>query len=143
MKIKKICSAVIFLIIIDQISKFFAESYLAYGRIELLGDFLSLSLAHNTGAGFSIMKGNNFLLIFLNLIIILLLIFYYYRYDKRNHLAFLLIIAGAMSNMIDRVYHGFVIDYVKIGTFPVFNIADVLITVGAVLLIFDLMKNKK
>lgn len=132
----------VLLIIIDQISKYFAERVLAYGRIDVFGSFFSLSLAHNTGAGFSILKGNNYLLVVLNVIIICSLICYYKFIDKENHLAFSLIFAGAFSNLVDRVIHGFVIDYFSIGIFPIFNVADILITIGAGLLIIDLIRNR-
>ena len=61
---------------------------------------------------------------------------------KLNAAAFGLIIGGALANIADRLPDGLVTDYIQVGTFPVFNLADSCITVGAVLLIFEMVRRK-
>jgi signal peptidase II len=66
---------------------------------------------------------------------------YFSKSEKR--LAYGLITAGAASNLADRISHGCVIDFIKLGPLPIFNIADILITAGTIILIAELAKPKQ
>ena len=130
---------------LDQAAKFFVK------QIEVGKDFFDIrffSLAHlnNYGAGFGILQGQNWLFILIAVIFIYLIIIYYEKIEKDILVqsGFALFLGGTASNLIDRLAYGFVVDYLDFKIWPVFNIADSAITVGAVLIvIYYLMKEKK
>ena len=118
----------------------------------LIPGVLEILPVHNTGAGFSILSGKTWFLILLSAIFLVA----YVTFDilfKRNsvlyEIASACIIAGAIGNLIDRVAFGYVRDfvYLKFINFPVFNVADISLTVGCVLLIVYMLisigKDKK
>ena len=118
----------------------------------LIGNFLVITPATNTGAGFSLFAGKQLLLIISTIIFLLVLIAFDFINKKRSLLygfATGLILAGAVGNLIDRIAFGFVRDfvYLKFINFPVFNIADISLTVGVALLclyvIFTTVKERK
>ena len=118
----------------------------------LIGNFLVITPATNTGAGFSLFAGKQLLLIISTIIFLLVLIAFDFINKKKSLLygfATGLILAGAVGNLIDRIAFGFVRDfvYLKFINFPVFNIADISLTVGVALLclyvIFTTVKEKK
>ena len=100
----------------------------------LIPNFLSLRLVHNTGIAFGLFQGSGLFLVLLNVGILSFIVFWAFR--RRTSLGFLkvflisMIIGGAMGNLYDRVVLGFVIDYIDLGWWPVFNLADSFITVG-------------
>jgi signal peptidase II len=78
------------------------------------------------------------------LIIIFLLIFVLFnKYKIQNTIYYILILAGALGNIIDRFYFGCVIDFIDFKIWPVFNLADSFITLGVILIILDTLKKKK
>ncbi|WP_135257210.1 signal peptidase II [Thermus caldilimi] len=128
----------------DQILKLWALENLSPVPRPFLGDFLYLTLVKNTGAGFGLLEGRAFLLGWLSLGVgtLLLYLLARRRYAFWQTLALSLITVGALGNGIDRLGRGFVVDYLDLGTsiplvatFPVFNLADVCVTVGAALLL--------
>jgi len=122
------------LILIDQLLKNFFKD-----KIYVIFNYPLILYKKNTGAAFGILEGNNLLLLFLTLIILGILIYLYLKNPKlRTGLSF--IIAGATSNLIDRIFHGFIIDYINLGIYPTFNLADVFNIVGAIILVFILTK---
>ncbi len=132
------------LLALDQILKLWALENLSPVPRPLLGDLLYLTLVRNTGAGFGLLEGQAFLLGWLSLGVGTLLL--YWLAQKRHPfwptLALSLIAVGALGNGIDRLGRGWVVDYLDLGTpipliahFPVFNLADVCVTVGAALLL--------
>lgn len=126
-------AAVFFLI--DLLVKNFLNASLAYNTpYSLIPHFLSLRLVHNTGIAFGLFQGSGLFLVLLNIVILCFIAFWAFR--RRTSLGFLklflisMIIGGAMGNLYDRVVLGFVIDYIDLGWWPVFNLADSFITVG-------------
>ena len=118
----------------------------------LIGNFLVITPATNTGAGFSLFAGKQLLLIIATIIFLIVLITFDFTNKKRSLLygfATGLILAGAVGNLIDRIAFGFVRDFVyfKFINFPVFNIADISLTIGVALLflymIFTSVKERK
>jgi len=111
------------------------------------GDFvLSLNYAANHGIAFGI-GVNEFILPVLIIAVILVLVHYlvkaYSAKDSLTVFALTLILAGALSNLVDRMRYGFVIDYIDLQYFTVFNLADTIITIGVIILLFDLWLNRK
>ncbi|MBZ0166983.1 MAG: signal peptidase II, partial [Candidatus Omnitrophica bacterium] len=102
---------------------------------------LHMTMVHNTGIAFGFFKDQGIVFIVIPVIAIILLIFniYYYRQNdealSRTYITgFSLILAGAIGNLIDRIMYGYVIDFIDIRFWPVFNVADSAITVGALII---------
>ncbi|GLV48555.1 lipoprotein signal peptidase [Thermus sp. LT1-2-5] len=140
------------LLAFDQILKLWALENLSPVPKPLLGDLLYLTLVQNTGAGFGLLQGRAFLLGWLSLGVgaVLLYLLAKQRYAPLFTLALSLIAVGALGNGIDRLGRGWVVDYLDLGTpfpllanFPVFNLADVCVTLGALLLLLSPRRKRK
>lgn len=138
-----IVSAILFT---DQLTKFLAIRSLALNQsIPVIKGVFHLSLVHNRGAAFGILK-NQLPLFILTAVLAIILIFFNLRYNKHRKLysiALSLILAGAIGNLFDRLRFGYVIDFLDFRVWPVFNVADSAITVGAILLGWSLLKPDK
>ena len=140
-------------IVADQLTKWFAEAALsAYQPVAVMPMF-NLTLAYNAGAAFSFLSDaggwQRWFFIVLTLIVVGVLLNWLWRMraSERLHAASIsLILGGAIGNLIDRVYLGYVIDFIDVyyqsHHWPIFNIADSAITVGVVLMVIDLFFNK-
>ena len=138
----------IFIILIDQLSKFLIRSNLHQSqRFSIIDDYLYLTFVKNRGAAFGILRGQR---IFFILITVFFLIFIIYIYKKelpqtaaaKIVLSFLL--GGSTANLIDRVRLHYVTDFIAFDLFdffqlPVINIADIFIFFGVVFLIYQLL----
>lgn len=107
--------------------------------ISIIGSFLQLHLVHNSGIAFSLALPSSIQtwLIITGLISVCIAA---HRSSKHDHLtmtAYGLIVGGALGNIIDRLPDGLVTDFIAIGTFPIFNVADICICIGAGLLLLD------
>ena len=127
------------LIGLDQISKFLAVKYLVnIGSIPIIKDIFHLTYVENRGAAFGMFQNNQ--MIFVVVALAACIFGLYYLYKKQLNLlgksAIILIIAGAIGNLIDRVRLGFVVDYFdfRIVWDYVFNVADVFVVIGTILL---------
>lgn len=136
------------LVLIDQVSKLLVVNYLS-DKIVLINNFFSLDYVKNTGAAFGFFSGNIFFLVLITLALVIYLIYELNQnIDKKFNLVFIiLIISGAIGNLIDRVFRGFVVDFISFILFnsqmPVFNIADIFVTCGVAGLIFVIFKEEK
>ncbi|MBR4830352.1 MAG: signal peptidase II [Bacilli bacterium] len=136
-----ILSIISFLIIvIDRVVKIIVNRYIPLNKsISVIKNVFYLTNVHNEGAAFSIMTGLRYILIFLSVAFLMFIIYYMYKKKKYN-IEFALIIGGLLGNLIDRVIFGYVIDYIGVIIFkyyfPIFNIADSLIVIGAIILLF-------
>ena len=129
------------ILLIDQLTKLFFQVFLEHGHVNIIGDFFRFSLTYNTGAAFSILKGSNVLLIILTIAIISFLV-YYLKKSPGERLPLSFVLGGAVGNLLDRIIYGSVVDFIDIWIWPVFNFADVAITLGVVYLIYGLIKKK-
>ena len=137
----------IFIVLIDQFTK-----YLMFYNEKLFTnkDFIlfKLDFVKNYGAAFNIFSGSR---IFLSLISILFSILLIYLIFRKNTLKFFdlysysFILGGTIGNGIDRIYKGFVVDFINLNiiNFPVFNVADISINIGFIFLIYNIFKNKR
>jgi signal peptidase II len=133
MKIKHILFFII-LVIIDQLTKlYFFSKNIDFG-------FLAFTPVKNLGIILGFLP-NNLFLIFMNLVITAGLIFIYFKHRKYSY-PLLLIIAGAIGNLIDRIFRGYVFDFINLKVWPVFNLADAFITIGIIWLILIFIKEK-
>lgn len=143
---------VIFLVIVDQVVKYLALTKLApIGTLTLIENVFGLAYVENRGAAFGIMQGSLPFLSVITTIIIIMLIIYYIRLgntmeDRLIRIPMLLIIGGAIGNLIDRVFRTFVVDMFqfKFIDFPVFNMADIYVVCGCfAILLFTLFMPKR
>lgn len=136
--ITAVISAII--VIIDQVIKYFVVGNLQSGdNIQFIGNLLTLTYVENRGAVFGIMQNMSWL--FAIITVIMIAIFFYIIVKKKitNKLfisGVILVIGGGIGNLIDRLFRGFVVDYLQLSFFPpVCNFADYCITIGAVLMV--------
>ena len=129
----------------DQIIKYFVLLYLKpVGSVGVINGFLEWDYVENTGAAFGSFSGNTALLSIITAVIIIAGIAAIIL--KKINNKFLLqtatvIIAGGLGNLIDRIFRGYVVDFIKVLfiDFPVFNFADILVTCGSFMLIIYLI----
>ncbi len=130
----------------DLIIKTYLWTNFPYQSIPVFDNIFHITVIFNSGAAFGILKGSPVLLTYLGLIFIGLFIFFIKKEEKKSLLFLIscgLILGGALSNLCDRIFLGFIIDYIDLRVWPVFNLSDSAITVGvAVLLIQSLWKKK-
>ncbi len=112
---------------------------------DFLVGFLNFRLESNAGIAFGLPMNSIFLLALLAVIIFFLfnvLSKAYLRQDSLLIFSMTLIIAGAISNLIDRIRFGYVVDYFDVPFFTVFNLADIMITFGVIILLPRIFKKK-
>lgn len=133
---------------IDQLLKFyFCENFILNESVILIKNFFSITLVHNTGAAFSILKNSRIFLIIIGVVSLFGILFYIIRLKKINNFdifVFSLLIGGLLGNLIDRIFRCYVIDYLSFNFgnyyFPIFNFADVCIVVSIILMIINVLK---
>lgn len=145
-----LCSVI--LILLDQFTKHFAVQHLKDQMpVVLWKNVFELSYLENRGAAFGILQGKQWPLIIFTVIVLMIIIYLYLmRIPSEKHFGLLNVIAilffgGAIGNFIDRVMQGYVVDffYFRLIDFPVFNVADIYVTVAAILLILCLLFYKE
>lgn len=132
------------------IADFFIKRYFlanpAFESVPVIKNILYLTLVFNKGAAFGILQGKTVFLIYAGLIFLLIFLFTFMNEQKKNLLFILscgLILGGALSNLYDRILLGFVVDYIDMRVWPVFNLSDSSITIGAILLFFNELRKPK
>lgn len=132
----------------DQLSKYAVRSNMQVGdTIPVLGKWFRICYVQNTGAAFSMFEGNRFITIFLTSALIIGCVVYALYEAKRGARALPLLLtcvaSGGISNMIDRLMHGFVTDMISCWSFAVFNVADMFITCGCILMMIIVLLSYK
>ena len=137
----------IFIILIDQITKYL----ISYNyKLFINKDFLlfKLDFVKNYGAAFNIFSGSRIFLSLISIIFSILLIYLIFRKNTLNSFdlySYSFILGGTIGNGIDRIYKGFVVDFINLNiiNFPVFNIADISINIGFIFLLYNIFKNNR
>lgn len=121
-------SVVLSTIIFDQITKILV----ALKQPNWSLGFLSIHFVHNTGAGFGILKGQMAILAIISTIVLMGLIYYYKKIPQETwaQVLFGLFLGGVAGNLIDRILRQYVVDFIDVGFWPVFNVADAAISVS-------------
>ncbi|MBI2980523.1 MAG: signal peptidase II [Chloroflexi bacterium] len=130
----------------DQLSKLWIRSNLVVGQSLPATGLFQLTHAHNSGAAFGLFQGQSFLLTLVALVgigTILLLVFFFSHHfsvlnDWLTGFALGLILGGTIGNLTDRLRLGYVTDFIDIGIWPAFNIADSAIVIGVILFAYSL-----
>ena len=132
------------IILLDQWTKSWVRSNVGFGETwgpEWLAPFARIVHWYNTGAAFGLFQGMGTVFIILAFVISIAILIYYPRVPRQDwtlRLAMSLQMAGALGNLIDRLTIGHVTDFIAIGSFPVWNIADASITVGVFVLLLGI-----
>ena len=138
----QIFSLIIILILADQLTKLWALAELRGSEgISVITGIFELQYLENRGAAFGILQNHQVLFLLITVLAAVLLTYIYARIpdDKKYiplRICYVLLMAGAFGNMIDRAFRGYVVDffYFKLIDFPIFNVADIYVTVTMVLL---------
>ena len=128
--------------IFDQISKEFIRLWMPLGDSWPSTGFLRIVHGTNTGSAFGLFAGFTNLLILASILGIAAVLYYFYRQGNNAialRISLGLIVGGALGNLFDRVVCGKVVDFISVGWWPSFNIADSAISVGMFLLIFTMI----
>jgi len=129
-------------ITIDQITKYLTVQNLAlFETKEIIPNFLSFTYIQNEGAAWSLLEGKMWFFYIITLIVIVFLLYYLYTEGRKNKILGIIlsvILAGTIGNFIDRVLFQYVVDMIKLEfiNFPIFNVADILLTIGVATLLF-------
>ena len=129
--------------LIDFFLKYLFQSKLLFNKsIPIIKDLLYLKLAYNTGAAFGVFQGNNIFFITIGIIFLVIFISWVVKLKPSfpNNLYFAMILGGACSNLVDRIFLGYVVDYIYLRFWSIFNLSDVFITVGCILIVFTQFK---
>ena len=130
-------AALVFLF--DFLIKGYLRSNLAFESIPVIKNIFHITVVFNTGAAFGVLQEKTNFIIYITVIFILWL-FIFLRKEKQVTLRFAicygLIFGGALSNLYDRIFLGYVVDYIDLRVWPVFNLSDTCITIGIGLLLF-------
>jgi len=136
-----IASAVV---IVDQITKAVALANLRYGEsYSIIKKIFHLTLVQNSGAAFGLFKNQATFFIIISIIAIIFIILSLSKRQTGPYLSLALILGGAIGNLIDRIRFGYVVDFLDFRVWPVFNVADSCISIGAFLLFLLLIRGKK
>lgn len=150
-QMRKILLIAVICTLIDQVIKFIVTSNLNFGEsFSIINNFFSITLLQNTGAAFSILSSGTLILILISLVALNLIYWFLIRgkiLTKLENFVYGILIGGILGNLIDRVFHGYVIDYLDFQifnyNFPVFNFADICIVVTIFLIIILILKGEK
>lgn len=138
---------VLIIFFFDQLTKFLAAKILLLNQsVPIIKSVLNFTLVHNRGAAFGILR-NQLPLFILTSVVAIILICLNLKKNKPRRLTIYnfslsLILAGALGNLVDRLIFGYVVDFIDFRIWPVFNLADSAITVGAVLLGYSVLRAK-
>jgi signal peptidase II len=126
------------LLFLDQYTKYYIIKNLAAGESVKVLPGLMFTFVKNTGANWGSFQGFNTGFIWLTVVAFGLLLFFYDKFETLvEKVCYTLILAGLWGNLLDRGVHGYVIDFINLGWWPVFNIADSCISVAVVLFIIE------
>ena len=135
------------IVLTDQITKILVS---LYSKALINKDFLIFSIDYikNYGAAFNLFSGSRVFLSLVSITITILLIYFILNKKLKSNidlLSYSFILGGTVGNGIDRLTKGYVIDFINLNLieFPVFNIADISINIGLILIIYGYIKNKK
>lgn len=142
------------IVVLDRVSKYLVVMNIQIGEnVTVIPGLIDFTFVKNTGAAFSIFSNATWILSILSIVFCIAIVIYFIKSKPSNPLfctCISMLFAGALGNAIDRVFLGYVIDFIQTTfiSFPVFNVADISITVGAFLMIiyeifFDKDENKK
>lgn len=141
----------IFLIAMDQLTKYIIVKTMHIGdSISVIGDILEITSHRNYGAAWGMLQNQMTFFYIITIIVLIAIAFFYYKeadYNPIMQLGLTLIFAGAIGNFIDRLFRGNVVDFIDTKIinydFPIFNVADACLTIGVIVLLYEMLFNQK
>lgn len=134
-----IISMFIIILVIDLATKYWAYNYLQeVGSIPVIENIFHLTYVENRGAAFGILQDQRWIFIVATVATLIFILWYLRQMDPEIRILKIglnLILVGAIGNLIDRVYLGFVVDFIDFRIWPVWNVADMAIVVGTIITI--------
>ena len=125
----------------DQVTKFFIVNFLGSKSLDF--GFFSIIQVTNKGAGFGFFQDFNFILTIFSLFVFVVALYYYFRLRNWKLLVLLnIFIGGLAGNLIDRFRYGYVVDFINLKIWPVFNVADTAITISILMMIYLLYRKE-
>lgn len=135
------------ILILDQISKLAIVARMNEGQSQPIGGpYLSLTVHHNPGAAFGLFATGTVGLAILAAVVTVILVLYgpwATRFSPWLSVALGLTLGGAAGNLVDRVRLGYVIDFIDVHFWPVFNVADIAISCGAIMLVLSVLRGRR
>ena len=131
-------------VVVDQATKAFAVAYLAISPLPLLGGLLRLTVARNTGSAFGL-PAPSWAITAVSLTACVVVLVWVARSSglpPARVTALGLILGGAIGNLIDRIRMGAVVDFIDFRVWPVFNVADVALTIGVAVLMLEAIRHR-
>lgn len=131
---------IIVAVLLDQIVKYMIRTNMdLYESIPIIGGVFHITYIQNTGAAFSMFSGHTGILALVTVIITIGILVYLFKLRKDGHWALMLslslIVAGGLGNIVDRVSLKYVVDFLDLRVWPIFNLADVYVCCGCGLLV--------
>jgi len=146
---KKIVALSIFLLLVDIITKYIIDiKFNLMETKEIIINFFSITKVYNYGASWNILTGYRIFLIIITILILIVLFYYETKFviNTRNTIAFSLVYSGILGNLINRIFNGYVIDFLDFKIlgydYPVFNFADICIVCGIILIGIAIIKKE-
>ena len=136
------------IVVLDQTTKLIIKNNLVLSQSKpLIKNILHFTYVTNSGSAFGWFKDFNFLLIIFSFCVISAIFYFYVWVKIKNNqmpqqIAAGLLLGGTIGNLIDRVFYGYVIDFIDFRIWPVFNIADIAVTTSVIILLFYIWKKK-
>lgn len=139
---------IIGLILVDILLKnYISKNFIYNERYKFIDNILNIRYIHNEGAAFNLFSGKTLFLIVITVIFVLLMLYILFKNttDKNVALFIVLILSGGIGNLYDRINFSYVRDFLEFDfiSFPIFNIADIYITVAVILIILSILFEKK
>lgn len=138
---------ILFVTIADQITKWLiTRNLVLYETIDVLPGIVWITRIHNSGIAFGLFPGVPDVFMVITLISIFIILYFYLTMEPRTFLLTVgcaMILGGAVGNLIDRYRFAYVVDFIKIGLWPAFNVADSSVSIGVGLLVLNFLLEKR
>ena len=138
---RKIYFIALLLVVLDRLCKLVVAGNMVLGQsIPLISGVLHITYIKNTGAAFGILPGQQWFLIIVSTLVVVALLVFAHKLGRSLlvQLSLALMIGGATGNLLDRLFLGWVIDFIDFRIWPVFNLADIALVMGVGLLLTDM-----
>jgi len=131
-----------FVVLFDQLTKYFVRQKLVFGKsIPVLDHIIYLTYIKNRGAAFGILQNGRILFIVIGVVSLLIILYFFHFFTSSNPLLIggSLLFGGIIGNLLDRIFLGYVTDFMHFRFWPVFNIADSCVDVGLLIVVVYLL----
>lgn len=137
----------IFLVLLDQITKYYALNFLSrVGSMPVIDNIFNLTYVENRGAAFGMLQNQKWFFVLVAIVVVSFIVYYLKTNKNMSRLyqvSLILILSGAIGNVIDRVRLNFVVDFFDFIVWPVFNMADIFVVTGGIILSYIIIFDKE